>query len=295
MGSIVSSIFGGGGGGGGSSQQQPSSGNSFATTVLREAPGIEERKIELMDLARGVAQKPVTIPTMQVSPFSALEQQGLTAAGTTGVGAPTVTSGLGQLLAAQTPNISQFFNPYQSYVIDEINRQAAQARNQLSAQAIRSGAFGGGREGVAIGELERARLDQVGAAQQQGFGTALQAAQQQQRTLGDIGSSMANIGQLQQGMAQSDINQMIQGGGLQRQLAQATLDAARQSQLQQAYEPYQRAEFLSNIYAAGPKSQSSVTASTQPQTSPLAQAVGTGLAAFTGFQNYQQGQQQRTI
>jgi hypothetical protein len=293
MGSIVSSIFGGGGGS--SQQPAPSSGSSFGTTVIREAPGIEERKIELMDLARGVAQKPVTIPAMQVSPFSALEQQGLTAAGTTGVGAPTVTSGLGQLLAAQTPNISQFFNPYQSYVIDEINRQAAQARNQLSAQAIRSGAFGGGREGVAIGELERARLGQVGAAQQQGFGTALQAAQQQQRTLGDIGSSMANIGQLQQGMAQSDINQMIQGGGLQRQLAQATLDAARQSQLQQAYEPYQRAEFLSNIYAAGPKSQSSVTASTQPQTSPLAQAVGTGLAAFTGFQNYQQGQQQRTI
>ena len=293
MGSIVSSIFGGGGGG--SSQPAPSSGSSFGTTVIREAPGIEERKIELMDLARAAAQKPVTIPAMQVSPFSALEQQGLTAAGTTGVGAPTVTSGLGQLLAAQTQNISQFFNPYQSYVIDEINRQAAQARNQLSAQAIGSGAFGGGREGVAIGELERARLGQVGAAQQQGFGTALQAAQQQQRTLGDIGSSMANIGQLQQGMAQSDINQMIQGGGLQRQLAQATLDAARQSQLQQAYEPYQRAEFLSNIYAAGPKSQSTVTASTQPQTSPLAQAVGTGLAAFTGFQNYQQGQQQRTI
>jgi hypothetical protein len=49
MGSIVSSIFGGGGG---SSQQQPSSGSSFGTTVIREAPGIEERKIELMDLAR---------------------------------------------------------------------------------------------------------------------------------------------------------------------------------------------------------------------------------------------------
>jgi hypothetical protein len=293
MGSIVSSIFGGGGGG--SAQPAPSSGSSFGTTVIREAPGIEERKIELMDLARAAAQQPVTIPAMQVSPLSTLEQQGITAAGTTGVGAPTVTSGLGQLLAAQTPNISQFYNPYQSYVIDEINRQAAQARNQLSAQAVGSGAFGGGREGVAIGELERARLGQVGLAQQQGFGTALQAAQQQQRTLGDIGSSMANIGQLQQGMAQSDINQMIQGGGLQRQLAQATLDAARQSQLQQAYEPYQRAEFLSNIYAAGPKSQSTVTASTQPQTSPLAQAVGTGLAAFTGFQNYQQGQQQRTI
>jgi hypothetical protein len=292
MGSIVSGIFGGGssgGGGGGSSVP------ATTTQYIREAPGIEERKIELMDLARGVAQQPVTIPSMQVSPLSTLEQQGITAAGTAGVGAPTVTAGLGQLLAAQTPNISQFYNPYQSYVIDEINRQAAQSRNQLAAQAVGSGAFGGGREGVAIGELERARLGQVGLAQQQGFGTALQAAQQQQQTLGNIGSAMANIGQLQQGMAQSDINQMIQAGGLQRQLAQATLDAARQSQLQQAYEPYQRAEFLSNIYAAGPKSQSTLTAATQPQTSPLAQAVGTGLGAFTAFQNYQQGQQQRTV
>ena len=294
MGSIVSSIFGGGGGGS-APAPAPSSGSSFGTTVLREAPGIEERKIELMDLARGVAQQPVTIPAMQVAPFGALEQQGLTAAGTTGVGAPTVTSGLGQLLAAQTPNISQFYNPYQSYVIDEINRQAAQARNQLSAQAVGAGAFGGGREGVAIGELERARLGQVGLAQQQGFGTALQAAQQQQRTLGDIGTQMAQIGQQQQAMSQQDINQLLQAGGLQRQLAQAALDAQRQTQLQQAYEPYQRAEFLSNIYAAGPKSQSTLTAATQPQTSPLAQAVGTGLGAFTAFQGFGQGQQQRTI
>ena len=96
MGSIVSSIFGGGG----SNAPAPaaSSGNQFTQSVIREAPGIEERKIELMDLARGVAGKPVTIPAMQVAPFSALEQQGLTAAGTTGVGQPTVTSGIGCLL-----------------------------------------------------------------------------------------------------------------------------------------------------------------------------------------------------
>jgi hypothetical protein len=122
MGSIVSSIFGGGG----SNAPAPSSsGSQFTQSVIREAPGIEERKIELMDLARAAADKPVNIPAMQVAPFSALEQQGLTAAGTTGVGQPTVTSGIGQLLAAQTPNINQFFNPYQSFVVDEINRQAA--------------------------------------------------------------------------------------------------------------------------------------------------------------------------
>lgn len=282
---VISNIFGGGK----SAAPAPSGGTGIQTSIIREAPGIEERKIELMDLARGVAGQPVKIPAMQVAPFSALEQQGLTAAGTTGVGQPTVTSGIGQLLAAQTPNINQFFNPYQSYVIDEINRQAAQAQNQLSANAVMSGAFGGGREGVAQAELERARLGQVGLAQQRGFGQALTAAQQQQAQQAQIGSQLANIGAGQQQMAQADLNQLLQAGGLQRQLAQTTLDAARQSQLQQAYEPFQRAEFLSNLYAAGPKSQSTIAASTQPQTSPLAQSIGTGIGAFQAFQGMQGG------
>ena len=242
-----------------------------------------------MDLARGVAGQPVAIPAQQVAPFGALEQQGLTAAGTTGVGAPTVTSGLGQLLAAQTPNINQFLNPFQSYVVDEINRQAAQAQNRLAASAVASGAFGGGREGVAQAELERARLGQVGLAQQRGFGQALAAAQQQQRQQAAIGQQLASIGAGQQQMAQADLNQLFAAGGLQRQLAQATLDAARQSQLQQAAEPFQRAEFLSNIYAAGPKSTSSLVASTAPQTSPLAQSIGTGIGAFQAFQGMQGG------
>jgi hypothetical protein len=287
MGSIVKSVFGGG-----SSSPAPSpsgSGTGFTQTVLREAPGIEERKIELMDLARSVADKPVAIPAIQVAPFTSLEQQALTAAGTTGVGQPTVTTGIGQLLAAQTPNIQQFFNPFQSYVIDEINRQAQQAQNTLAARAIQSGAFGGGREGVAQAELERARLGQVGLAQQRGFGQALTAAQQQQQQQASIGQTLANIGAGQQQMAQQDLSQLFQAGGIQRQLAQNVLDAQRQTQLQQAFEPFQRAEFLSNLYAAGPKSQSSIVAATQPQTSPLAQSIGTGISAFQAFQGMQGG------
>ena len=65
------------------------------------------------------------------------------------------------------------------------------------------------------------------------------------------------------------------------------LDAQRQSQLQQAFEPFQRAEFLSNLYAAGPKSQSTITAATQPTTSPLAQSIGAGIGAFQAFQGMQ--------
>tara|TARA_R100000700_G_scaffold7483_1_gene11162 strand:- start:3069 stop:3899 length:831 start_codon:yes stop_codon:yes gene_type:complete len=270
MGSIVSSIFGGGSR---SAAPSPSGGGqSFTTSVIREAPGIEERKIELMDLARAAAGQPVSIPSIGVAPFSQLEQTGFTQAGQTG-------TGLQQLLAAQTPNIAQFQNPFQAQVIDEINRQAAQAQNRLSAQAVRMGGFGGGREGVAQAELERARLGQVGLAQAQGFDTALRAAQQQQQTLGNLGVAL-------QRQQQGDISQLLQAGGLQRQLAQQTLDAARQSQLQQSFEPFQRAEFLSNIYAAGPKSQSTIAAATQPQTSPLAQSIGAGLGAFTAFQGF---------
>ena len=264
--SFVSNLFGGGGG------AQPSVPAS-QTSFVREAPGIEERKIELMDIARQVAQQPVSVPAVQVAPTSALEQQGITAAGQTGVGAPTLGAGIGQVLgAAAGPNISQFYNPYQQYVIDEINRQAQMGQQQLAAQAVGAGAFGGGREGVQRAEAEKRRLEAVGRAQQAGFGQALGAAQTQQQ-----------LGLQQQQQAQADISQLMGAGGLQRQLAQQALDAQRATQLQQAYEPYQRVGFLSNIYAAGPKSQSQIEMATAPQAAPLAQSIGTGLGAFQAF------------
>jgi hypothetical protein len=279
--------FGGGGGGGAPATQ---------TQFVREAPGIEERKLELMDLARDLTQSPERLPDIQVAPIGALEQQGVTAAGVTGVGAPTTQAGIGSVLSGLTaaqagPNITQFYNPYQSYVLDEINRQAQMKQQGIADQAITSGAFGGGREGIQRAELQRGTLDVLGRAQQQGFGTALQAAQNQQQLAAQTGlqagQTLGQLGTTQQTMAQGDINQLMAAGGLQRQLAQQGLDATRQTQLQQQYEPYQRLEFLKNIYAAGPTSQSGITAATAPTTSPLAQSIGTGLGAFAAYQGVQ--------
>jgi hypothetical protein len=280
--------FGGGGGGGAAPATQ--------TQFVREAPGIEERKLELMDLARDLTQSPERLPAIQMAPMGALEQQGVTASGVTGVGAPTTQAGIGSVLsglqAAQAgPNISQFYNPYQSYVLDEINRQAQMKQQGIADQAIQSGAFGGGREGIQRAELQRGTLDVLGRAQQQGFGTALQAAQNQQQLAAQTGlqagQTLGQLGTTQQAMAQGDISQLMAAGGLQRQLAQQGLDATRQTQLQQQYEPYQRLEFLKNIYAAGPTSQSGITAATAPTTSPLAQSIGTGLGAFAAYQGVQ--------
>ena len=282
--------FGGGGSSGGGGGAAPDT----TTQFVREAPGIEERKIELMDIARSAAEKPLyaNVPDVRVAGLSGLEQQGLGQAGTTGIGSTTTQAGIGSILQAQQgPNISQFYNPYQSYVLDEINRQASMAQNQLAGQAVQAGAFGGGREGVQRAEMERGRLASIGQAQQTGFNTALGAATQQQQLQAQTGlqagQQLGQLGVQQQAMSQADINQLMSGGGLQRQLTQQALDAERQSALQKATEPLQRVEFLSNVYAAGPKSTSGITAATTPTTSPLAQSLGTGLGAYATYQALQ--------
>ena len=278
------------GGGGGGGQAAPDT----TTQFVREAPGIEERKIELMDIARSAAEKPLyaNVPDVRVAGLGTLEQQGIQQAGTTGVGGTTTQAGIGSILQGQQaafagPNISQFYNPYQSYVLDEINRQSEMAQNQLAARAVQTGGFGGGREGVQRAEQERARLGQIGQAQQTGFNTALGAAQNQQQIGLQAGQQLGQLGVQQQAMSQADINQLMASGGLQRQLTQQALDAERQSALQKATEPLQRVEFLSNVYAAGPKSTSGITAATAPTTSPLAQSLGSGLGAYATYQALQ--------
>jgi hypothetical protein len=268
----------GGGGGGG----VPA--NTTAVQTVREAPEIEARKLALYDEAAKLAQQPISLPAIQVAAPSQLQQTGFGMAGQTGVGQQAAQQGIASLQqAAAGPNISQFYNPYQSYVLDEINRQAGQQQNQLSAQAVQAGAFGGGREGVQRAELQRATQANIGQAQQQGFNTALQAAQQQQQVGLGAGQALLGAGAQQQAMQQGDIQSLLQAGGIQQQLGQQALEASRQTQLQQAYEPYQRTEFLKNIMTNLPTTQSSVTATTAPGSNPLAQAVGTGLGAYAAY------------
>ena len=132
----------GSGGGGGSSVPA----NTTNVTTVREAPGIEERKLGLMDISRALAEQPVTIPVQQIAPLTSLEQQGTALAGQTGVGSAAIQSGIAGLGAAQTASalgpssaqFSQYLNPYQSFILDEINRQAQMGQNQLAAQAVQA-------------------------------------------------------------------------------------------------------------------------------------------------------------
>ena len=272
----MSFIFGGGG------SAPAETGSSVVTQ--REAPGVEARKLSLYDQAAKLASSPVSLPAIQVAPLSGIEQAAINQAGQVGVGASTVGSGIAALnQGLQAPNIQQFFNPYQSFVTDEINRQAQMAQNRLGAQAVQAGAFGGARQGVAQAELERARLASVGQAQAQGFQTALGAAQQQRAQQLASGQALGALGAQQQAMSLADIQSQLRAGALQRGIGQAGLEAQRQTALQRAYEPFQRIEFLKGIMTNLPTTQSTITATTAPGSNPVGQALGAGLGAYSAY------------
>ncbi len=274
----MSFIFGGGG------SSAPASGSGNQVITQREAPGVESRKLALYDQAAKLAANPVSLPTVQVAPISAIEQAGITQAGQTGVGSGTVGQGITALQGAQAaPNISSFLNPYQSYVTDEITRQAQMATNQLGASAVASGAFGGGRQGIAQAEIERARLANIGQAQAQGFQTALGAAQTQRQQQLAAGATLGSVGAQQQAMSLADIQAQMQAGAVQRGIGQQGLDAQRQTALQKQYEPYQRIEFLKGIMTNLPTSSSTITQTTAPSSNPMGQALGAGLGAYSAY------------
>ena len=95
----------------------------------------------------------------------------------------------GTQAAMQGPNIGQFMNPYTQQVtqntLADLERQRQMQMNTMGAQASSAGAFGGSRHGVAEAltneGFARQGAQAFGNLQQQGFNTALQAAQNQQQ------------------------------------------------------------------------------------------------------------------
>ena len=180
---------------------------------------------------------------------------------------------------------SAFMSPYQQSVIDttltEYDKQAAARQQGITDLATRTGNLGGGREGVMRSEyqtqsdLNRALLQ--AQLQQQGFGQAQAAAAQafgQQRQLGDVQRGMAS---LYPSLQRADISQLGQMGATQQAYQQAVLDAQRETERLEAYEPYERYGFMGSgitgMLGGYPgQYQSQVT----PNPTPLQSALGIG-------------------
>ena len=152
-----------------------------------------------------------------------------------------------------------FMDPYRQQVIDEtmrqMDRQAAIANQGLANQAVRSGAFGGEREGVQRAEMQRNLMDQKAATianlLSQGYSQAQAQAmsafeQQQGRQMQagqQFGSQAAQQAQLGQGAAglygNLAQNEIAAGQGLgQLGVQQAQLGQGAAGQFLQAGQQY---------------------------------------------------------
>jgi|TARA_R110001606_G_scaffold344212_2_gene492896 hypothetical protein len=232
--------------------------------------------------------------------------------------AGTQAAGSGQLYSPDQATLDSYMNPYQQSVtqasLDEMNRQADIQRRGITASQAGSGAFGGDRGQLQLSEFNRNLTDvqsrkifedyaanfnqatnQAQSAfenqqkRQQGVGQLLagigqgrsQEAVRGASAYGGLGTTQANMGGAGQNMLSNQLQAQSQFGALGQQQAQRELDASRANALAQQYEPYQRVNFMSDIFKPNiGSSTSAIGTNVAPSASPLSQAIGAGIAGL---------------
>jgi hypothetical protein len=164
-----------------------------------------------------------------------------------------------------------------------------QLAGQLAGQAGQLGqgqaALGvqGSQQAGALGLQGQELMGRLG----EGIGTlGVQYGQlglQQGDALGTLGLRQAALGEATQKLGQNEAGFLFDMGQKQQVQQQAEIEAARASQLQQLYEPYQRVGFLSDIYKGAPSSQQSITGATAPTASTAQQILGLVGAAGSAY------------
>ena len=225
-------------------------------------------------------------------------------------GAPLMQEGSQALTGA---DISQYFDPYQDYVTDEIIKQGDIAKTKAGDAAQKYGAFGGSRQGVVEGTIAADTAARVGQARSTGYGQALQAAEAAKKRslyggqglgqlgaglsgigsrfgqfgtqLGQLGGAQAGLGLDAQRAGLTDISSLMGIGGLNQQLMQAGIDAARGTEEARQLEPFTRMGWASDILQGQPSSYSTYTTRTSPSDSisPYSQIAGLGLAGLGAY------------
>ena len=185
-------------------------------------------------------------------------------------------------------------SPFQQNVtaeaLKEIDRQGEIAKNQAAANALRSGAFGGGREGVQRAELDRNLQDikskRIAEDLQTNFLQALataQAAQEGQRQrqlyaggqMGSMGQRPAALGLSGQQATGRDIALLSGIGAVDVTQRQAEQEALRQNILAQQEEPFSRLAFGQGLLSGVPQGTTTLTQAQQPN--PYLTALQTGI------------------
>src|SRR6056300_339923 len=237
-------------------------------------------KTYLTDLQKAIggykaADLSQTLGPQFVAGMSPLQQQAISQAGGLGAYEPYLQQAAG--LTGPTA-YQAYMSPYQQDVIDttlqEFDVQTQRGLPGLAAQAIKAGAFGGGREGVQRAEYlstaDRNRAALQAQLLQQGFGQAQDlAARQYQQQM--------QLAQRAPALAGQQISALTTLGGLQQSQQQAEHAAQQQLAQQQLMQPLQATQALgsgiTSLIAGYP---GTTQTQTQPSPTPLQTALGAG-------------------
>ena len=173
-------------------------------------------------------------------------------------------------------NIASFLTPQQTYIEQAMTDAATKAKTQMGAQALQSGAYGGGRHGVAEGVLDAELAKQIGLMKENTWQQGLQNMFQAQGLQSGLANQAQNLGLGNLGM-------LSQLGAGQLGYDQAGLDTAAQAAEMQRQEPFNRLGWyggqLSQLMGGMPNPYMQ-TAPQQAGPSPFMQALATGAGAY---------------
>jgi len=186
-------------------------------------------------------------------------------------GAAQLTGQLGQAGAASALSGSQ------------MGMAGAQGQADLSMglAGLRGQGFGSSQElGMNAFQNQMARGQNAG----QIFGSLGQGIGALGTAEAGIGTRQAAMGEAVQGAEQRDVNSLFNIGALEQGQQQSEYDVQRAGQIEEMYEPFQRASYMSDIFRGVPSTSSSLTTSSAPAPSPVSQMLGNAM----GMSGYNQ-------
>lgn len=275
---------------GGGKQQKSTQTSGYTSNA---APQLQD----LIQLATGVSNTAYNPATQQqVAGFDPQQMQAFNATGAQqGAWQPFVNQA--QQFAQQGASgiapgqIQAYQNPYENQVVanlqNDFNTQNQRELQNVTGNAAARGALGNSNVEVAKSlAMERARSGQdaqIANVRQQGFNTALGAAQGDRSAAQFGAGAMGALGNQAQQAGYTDIGALLASGGMQQGLQQRQFDTASgNAQAESAY-PFQTTQWLASLLnpTASTMGGSTSGVSTTPGASPWNSILG-GLSSAAG-------------
>jgi len=258
----------------------------YISDVLSKAQAIQEKR---------ESEGYIPYEGPQVAAFTPEQEQAFTGiSGLVGQGEqyfdPATRLAASSAIAPRAGEVQQYMSPFMQNVVEiqqrEAQRQADVAAQQLGAQAVGAGAYGGSRQAILEAEQKRNLNEQLADIQARGLAAAYEDAQrriaeQRGRELSASGQFM-QLGQVAPAQQQRELTALEAVGAQRQAQSQRGLDIARSEFEREQLFPEQTLQQYQSVIRGFPLAPTTYETkqTTTPAPSYLQQAAGLGTTAI---------------